>query len=99
MSWRSRLENTQNHAPEDLGMTELAYKDVGKAVKRIKELEQELRDANCSRHNLHKQWREKYERLRSALEKIASRRPRPLPGKCSELYGIAEQALKGPERR
>jgi len=73
--------------------------ELADARERITELEQEIRDANCSRHNLHKQWREKYERLRSALEKIASRRPRPLPGKCSELYGIAEQALKGPERR
>jgi len=39
MSWRSRLENTQNHTPEELGMSDLAHKDVGKAVKRIAELE------------------------------------------------------------
>jgi hypothetical protein len=50
MSWRSRLENTQNHAPEDLGMTELAYKDVGKAVKRIQELEQQLGDLCQDEH-------------------------------------------------
>ena len=46
--WYRRLKNTQNHAPEDLGMPYLAYSDVRKAVERIAELEQEnkrLREA------------------------------------------------------
>ena len=50
MSWRSRLENTQNHTPEDLGMSELAHKDVGEAVERIKELEQQIDELLVDAH-------------------------------------------------
>ena len=50
MSWRSRLENTQNHAPEDLGMTDLAHQDVGKAMQYIQELEDALQGCTTRMH-------------------------------------------------
>jgi hypothetical protein len=91
MSWRSRLENTQNHAPEDLGMTELAYKDVGKAVKRIQELEQQLGDL-CQDEHL---------RLEAALREIRhqlwlnSQITGPMTNFARKIDEIAKQALKG----
>jgi hypothetical protein len=91
MSWRSRLENTQNHAPEDLGMSELAHKDVGKAVELIKELEQQLEDANKEIIQLRSEWKAATERAAGIAEERTYRF-------CCSGHGVdIAQKIRGKE--
>lgn len=40
--WRMRLESSQKYSPEDVLMTPIAHKDIGKALQRIERLEAAL---------------------------------------------------------